>query len=84
MQAGRFSAWRKRHPEIQPGKGCLRNLSYQGNIDVLSARERAKIITSPNNRIGQVTRALLFVNLIYCAKALKALEPALEISSPLP
>ncbi len=68
---------------IKPGAAMI-DVSYQGNIDVLSARERAKIITSPNNRIGQVTRALLFVNLIYCAKALKALEPALEISSPLP
>ncbi len=46
------------------------DVSYEGNIDVNLAQKRAKLITSPNNRIGQVTRSLLFVNLLYCAKAL--------------
>ncbi len=66
---------------IKKGASIL-DVSYQGNIDVIQAREYAKIITIPDNRIGQVTRALLFVNLIYCAKALKGLESKVEISSP--
>ncbi len=58
---------------IKKGASIL-DVSYQGNIDVPAAKERSQIITVPENRIGQVTRALLFVNLIYCAKALNALR----------
>ncbi len=67
-------------------KGCsVVDVSYQGNIDVVNAREFSKIITSPDNRIGQVTRALLFVNLIYCAKALNnsaSATPILKTLAP--
>ncbi len=56
---------------IKKGSSVI-DVSYQGNIDVAKAREFSKIITTPDNRIGQVTRALLFVNLIYCAKTLRA------------
>lgn len=55
---------------IQPGAAVL-DVSYEGNIDFVAAGKRAAVITSPDNRIGQVTRALLFVNLLYCAKALE-------------
>jgi len=43
------------------------DVSFEGNIDV-SSLERASYVTAPDNRIGQVTRAMMFVNLIYCAR----------------
>jgi 5,10-methylene-tetrahydrofolate dehydrogenase/methenyl tetrahydrofolate cyclohydrolase len=54
---------------VKPDSAVV-DVSYEGNIDVIATQKRAKLITSPHNQIGQVTRALLFVNLLYCAKAL--------------
>lgn len=53
---------------IKPGATVV-DVSYQGNIDVARLGGRAAFLTVPGNRIGQVTRALTFVNLIYCARA---------------
>lgn len=44
------------------------DVSYQGNVDVAALEDSASCVTSPQNRIGQVTRAMMFVNLIYCAQ----------------
>ena len=35
---------------------------------------RAALVTAPENRLGKVTRAMMFVNLVYCAKV-QAAQP---------
>lgn len=45
------------------------DVSYQGNIDAAALDGRAAFVTSPQNRIGQMTRAMMFVNLAYCSRA---------------
>lgn len=55
------------------------DVSYQGNIDVKPLKNVASYVTSPDNRIGQVTRAMMFVNLIYCARNVKARPPVLPV-----
>ena len=54
---------------IRPGASVV-DVSYQGNIDAVSLPAAVAHATMPGNRIGQVTRAMTFVNLIYCAQAL--------------
>jgi 5,10-methylene-tetrahydrofolate dehydrogenase/methenyl tetrahydrofolate cyclohydrolase len=44
------------------------DVSYQGNIDMKAAASRASFLTASDNRIGSVTRAMTFINLVYCAK----------------
>lgn len=58
---------------IKPGAAVL-DVSYQGNVDVSRLDGRASFVTAPNNRLGQVTRALTFVNLVYCARAAELLH----------
>ena len=58
---------------IKPGAAVV-DVSYQGNIDVAGLGGRAAFVTAPSNRIGQVTRALTFVNLVYCARAAELLR----------
>jgi len=48
------------------------DVSYQGNIDVKALAHTASYVTAPDNRVGQVTRAMMFVNLIYCARNVRA------------
>jgi methylenetetrahydrofolate dehydrogenase (NADP+) / methenyltetrahydrofolate cyclohydrolase len=55
---------------IKPGATVV-DVSHQGNVDVKALFEPAAV-TSPENRIGQVTRAMTFINLIYCARAQRA------------
>ncbi len=55
---------------IKPGAAVV-DVSYQGNIDVKALRDPS-YVTLPDNRVGQVTRAMMFVNLIYCARAQQA------------
>lgn len=52
---------------IKPGAAVV-DVSYQGNVDMAAAGERAAYVTAPDNRIGALTRAMTFVNLVYCAK----------------
>lgn len=52
------------------------DVSFQGNIDVAALEGKTSYITSPQNRIGQVTRAMMFVNLVYCAQ--NQAQPARE------
>jgi 5,10-methylene-tetrahydrofolate dehydrogenase/methenyl tetrahydrofolate cyclohydrolase len=52
---------------VKQGAAVL-DLSYEGNIDTAPLVGRAKLVTMPENRLGRVTRAMMFVNLIYCAK----------------
>lgn len=51
---------------IKPGAAVV-DVSYQGNVDAAALKGRAAWATDPENRIGKVTRAMMFVNLIYCA-----------------
>jgi len=55
---------------IKPGAAVF-DVSYQGNIDTAALNENVGFATAPGNRIGQVTRAMTFVNLIYCAQNVK-------------
>jgi 5,10-methylene-tetrahydrofolate dehydrogenase/methenyl tetrahydrofolate cyclohydrolase len=57
------SAW------VKQGAAVV-DVSYEGNIDAAALAGRAAFVTAPDNRIGAVTRAMMFVNLIYCAQAL--------------
>jgi 5,10-methylene-tetrahydrofolate dehydrogenase/methenyl tetrahydrofolate cyclohydrolase len=52
---------------IKPGTSVV-DVSYEGNVDA-DKLANAAFITVPDNRVGQVTRAMMFVNLIYCARA---------------
>ncbi|MDO8803330.1 MAG: bifunctional 5,10-methylenetetrahydrofolate dehydrogenase/5,10-methenyltetrahydrofolate cyclohydrolase [Elusimicrobiota bacterium] len=42
--------------------------SFEGNLNYDELREKASFITSPENRIGKVTRAMIFTNFSYCSK----------------
>lgn len=46
------------------------DVSYQGNVDAKALDGVASFLTAPDNRIGAMTRAMTFVNLVYCAKNL--------------
>ncbi len=50
-------------------KAVVVDVSFQGNIDIGKLEDSASFVTSPSNRVGQVTRAMMFVNLLYCARA---------------
>ena len=52
---------------VRPGATVL-DVSYQGNVDVRGLEGRAALYTVPQNRLGRITRAMMLVNLIYCAK----------------
>ncbi len=52
---------------IKPGAAVV-DVSFQGNVDATAAAERAAFLTAPDNRVGAMTRAMTFVNLVYCAK----------------
>jgi len=52
---------------IKPGAVVV-DVSFQGNVDAAQVAERASFATSPDNRVGVMTRAMTFVNLVYCAK----------------
>jgi 5,10-methylene-tetrahydrofolate dehydrogenase/methenyl tetrahydrofolate cyclohydrolase len=56
---------------IKPGAAVL-DVSFQGNIDPAALRGRASFMTAPGNGLGQVTRAMIFVNLIYCAQGVRS------------
>ncbi|MBI4348919.1 MAG: bifunctional 5,10-methylenetetrahydrofolate dehydrogenase/5,10-methenyltetrahydrofolate cyclohydrolase [Elusimicrobia bacterium] len=55
-------------PEWVKDGAAVVDVSYQGNIDARSLRERASLVTVAENRPGRITRAMMFVNLIYCAR----------------
>ena len=52
---------------VKPGAAVI-DVAYQGNIDAAGLQGRAGHLTGPDNRIGSMTRAMTFVNLVYCAK----------------
>jgi 5,10-methylene-tetrahydrofolate dehydrogenase/methenyl tetrahydrofolate cyclohydrolase len=52
---------------VKPGATVV-DVSYQGNVDAAALAGRAAFMTAPDNRIGALTRAMTFVNLVYCAK----------------
>ncbi len=52
---------------VKPGASVI-DVAYQGNVDASTLRDRAAFLTGPDNRIGSMTRAMTFVNLVYCAK----------------
>jgi methylenetetrahydrofolate dehydrogenase (NADP+)/methenyltetrahydrofolate cyclohydrolase len=58
----------KLDPEwVKPGAAVV-DVSYQGNVDMAAVGDRASFVTASDNRIGSMTRAMTFVNLVYCAK----------------
>ena len=52
---------------VKPGAAVV-DVSYQGNVDAKALEGVASFLTAPDNRIGAMTRAMTFVNLVYCAK----------------
>ena len=52
---------------VKPSAAVV-DVSYQGNIDMKALDGRAAFVTASDNRIGAMTRAMTFVNLVYCAK----------------
>lgn len=51
---------------IKPGAAVI-DVSFEGNLDVAALEGRAGLLSVPENRIGRMTRAMMFVNLMYCA-----------------
>lgn len=60
---------------VKPGAAVV-DVSFGGNVDAGALRGRAAVVTAPDNRIGRLTRAMMFVNLIYCCSAAAAPEAA--------
>lgn len=60
---------------VKPGAAVL-DVSFGGNIDSEALMGRAALVTAPANRIGRLTRAMMFVNLIYSCAAAAAPEAA--------
>lgn len=52
---------------IKPGAVVV-DVSFGGNVDAAAIADRASFATAPDNRVGVMTRAMTFVNLVYCAK----------------
>jgi methylenetetrahydrofolate dehydrogenase (NADP+)/methenyltetrahydrofolate cyclohydrolase len=52
---------------VKPGATVV-DVSFQGNVDARALEGRAAFSTAPDNRVGVVTRAMTFVNLVYCAR----------------
>lgn len=52
---------------VKPGAAVV-DVSYQGNVDARALEGRASFSTAADNRIGVMTRAMIFVNLVYCAR----------------
>lgn len=60
-------AFRLQPEWIKPGATVV-DVSYEGNFDAHALAQSAGRITVPENRVGWMTRAMTFVNLVYCAK----------------
>lgn len=52
---------------IKPGASVV-DVSFEGNVDAKALEAVAGRLTVPENRVGSMTRAMTFVNLVYCAK----------------
>ncbi len=52
---------------VKPGAAVV-DVSFEGNVDAKALEAVAGRMTSPDNRVGVMTRAMTFVNLVYCAK----------------
>jgi len=52
---------------VKPGAAVV-DVSFEGNLDHDAVAARAGLLTAPDNRVGAVTRAMTFVNLVYCAR----------------
>lgn len=60
---------------VKPGASVV-DVSYQGNVDAKALDGRASFLTAPDNRIGAMTRAMTFVNLVYCARNVPSRRPS--------
>ncbi len=60
---------------LKPGAAFV-DVSFQGNADHAAVAARAAYATAPDNRLGALTRAMTFVNLVYCAKNAPLRRPA--------
>lgn len=54
--------------EIVKKGAVVLDASFEGNLHYDELREKASFITAPENRIGKVTRAMIFTNFSYCSK----------------
>lgn len=52
---------------VKPGATVV-DVSFEGNVDAKALMSVAGRLTTPENRVGSMTRAMTFVNLVYCAK----------------
>lgn len=55
-------------PEWVKDAAAVLDVSFEGNIDVEPLMGRASFVSDPKNRIGRMTRAMMLVNLVYCAR----------------
>lgn len=60
---------------VKPGAAVI-DVSFGGNVDAEALKGRAGLVSAPDNRIGRLTRAMMFVNLVYCCAAAAAPEAA--------
>ncbi len=60
-------AFRLQPDWVKPG-ATLVDVSFEGNFDAKAMESVAGRLTVPENRVGSMTRAMTFVNLVYCAK----------------
>lgn len=60
-------AFRLQPEWVKPG-ATLVDVSFEGNFDAKAMEAVAGRLTVPENRVGSMTRAMTFVNLVYCAK----------------
>ena len=63
------------NPEWIRDGAAVVDVSYQGNVDVRALDGRAGLVTMPDNRIGRVTRAMMFVNLMYSCGPQPSFDP---------
>lgn len=67
------------NPEwIREGAAVV-DVSYQGNVDAAALDGRAALTTTPDNRIGRVTRAMMFVNLMYSCGPQPSFDPRIPV-----
>lgn len=52
---------------VKPGATVV-DVSFEGNVDAKALADVAGRLTVPENRVGSMTRAMTFVNLVYCAR----------------
>jgi len=55
-------------PSWVPEGAAVIDVSFLGNVDTAALEGRAGLMTVPSSRIGKMTRAMMFINLMYCCR----------------